>query len=89
MARIAVEDFDDHAASRIFIAAALSEAKRVEVVLIEAEVDYAVSVELFRAGLLSRPRHGAVFYVGSAQAARCRALLSASGLGRSVIDDGD
>ncbi len=87
MARVDVDDFADQEVSRIFIAAALSEAKRAEVVLTEGDVDYAVSVELFRAGLLTRPRHGAVFYVGSAQAARCREVLSASGLGRGVIDE--
>lgn len=89
MARVDVEDFADEDASRVFIAAALSEAQRVEAVLTDNDVDYAVSVELFRAGLLTRPRHGAVFYVESTLAARCRELLSASGLGRGVINEGE
>ena len=87
MARVDVEDFADEDASRIFVAAALSEAQRVEAVLTANDVDYAVSVELFRAGILTRPRHGAVFYVESTLAVRCRELLSASGLGRGVIND--
>ena len=89
MARVDLEDLADGAASRIFIAAALSEAKRVEAMLTESDVDYAVIVELFRAGVLTRPRHGAVFYVEFAQAGRCREVLSASGLGRGVISDDD
>ena len=87
MARVDVEDFADEDASRIFVAAALSEAQRVEAVLTANDVDYAVSVELFRAGILTRPRHGAVFYVESAVAARCREVLSAAGLGRGVINE--
>ena len=89
MARVDVEDFADEDASRIFVAAALAEAQRVEAVLTANDVNYAVSVELFRAGLRTRSRHGAVFYVESARAARCRELLSAAGLGRGVINEDD
>lgn len=72
-------------ASRVYIAARLAEAQRVEAVLTEDGTDYVVSVELFRAGLLSRPHHGAVFYVAASCADRCRELLVATGLTRGLV----
>jgi hypothetical protein len=71
--------------SRVYIAARLGEAQRVEAVLTEDGTDYVVSVELFRAGLLSRPHHGAVFYVPASRADRCRELLVATGLTRGLV----
>ena len=75
--------------SRVYIAARLSEAQRVEAVLTENGADYVVSVELFRAGLLSRPHHGAVFYVADSRADRCRECLLAAGLTRGLVTNAD
>jgi hypothetical protein len=84
MPRVDAEALPDDA-SRVYIAARLAEAQRVEAVLTEDGADYAVSVELFRAGLLSRPHHGAVFYVAASRAGRCRTLLVAAGLTRGLV----
>ena len=68
MPRVDADVFSDREISRLYIGAALSESKRVEAVLTEHGIDYVVNVELFRSGIFSRPRHGAVFYVDAAQA---------------------
>lgn len=88
MSRVHAEALADDA-SRIYIAARLAEAQRVEAVLTDDGTDYVVSVELFRAGLLSRPHHGAVFYVDASHADRCRELLAAAGLTRGLVLDTD
>ena len=88
MARVHDEAFADDAL-RVYIAARLAEAQRVEALLTEHGADYFVSVELFRAGVLSRPHHGAVFYVGASVADRCRELLVTAGLTRGIVTDND
>lgn len=87
VARVLDEALAD--ALRVYIAARLAEAQRVEGVLTEHGADYVVSVELFRAGLLSRPHHGAVFYVAAADADRCRELLVTAGLTRGIVTGQD
>ena len=81
----------EHELERIFVAARLAEAQRVEEVLALQGVEYVVEVEPFVAGIFStfRPRNGAVFYVRSSQAPFCRARLLEAGLGRGLIDEQD
>jgi len=74
---------------RVFIAATLREALRVEDVLTTAGVDYFVQVEAFATSLLFGPRQGAVFYVASGQAAYCRQRLTDEGLDRGVVNEQD
>jgi len=88
MPRVDADVFSDREISRLYIGAALSESKRVEAVLTEHGIDYAVNVELFRSGIFSRPRHGAVFYVDAAQADHCRSLLLAAKLRRGIVEEG-
>jgi hypothetical protein len=72
---------------RVYVAATLREALRVEEVLTASGVDYIVQVEEFATSLLFSARHGAVFYVATGQAAYCRHRLTAEGLARGVVDD--
>ena len=87
MVRVEAEALEHHDTERVFVAARLAEAQRVEEVLTHAGVDYLVKVEPFVAGIFStfRPRNGAVFYVIVAQADYCRLKLIEAGLGRGVV----
>lgn len=67
----------------IYIAGKLDEAKTIEAVLEEHDIDYEVRVEQYRAGLIFvSVRAGAFFYVPPDAAARSREILS--GLGYRV-----
>ena len=85
MARVDPDSLAD--AERVFIAASLTEALRVENLLTLSGVDYAVHVEIFSTSLFGSPRNGAAFYVAAGQAAYCRSHLRAAGLGRGVVED--
>ena len=87
MGRVEPDALEHHDLQRIFIAARLTEAQRVEEILTLEGVEYVVSVEPFVAGVFStfRPRNGAVFYVVSTQADYSRAKLTSAGLGRGVV----
>ena len=88
MARIEREDLP--AAERIFIAASLRVARRVEEWLTSAGVDYAVQVEpIGRSVLFQAVRNGAAFYVTSAQAAYWREQLTAAGLNGVVVEESE
>ena len=84
MARIEAEHLRDP--ERIYIAAAVRVARRVEEWLTSAGVDYVVQVEPFaRTFLFGTVRMGAVFYVTSERASYCREQLAACGLGGGVV----
>jgi len=87
MSRVEPDALEHHDLERIFIAARLTEAQRVEDVLTLEGVEYVVKVEPFVAGVFStfRPRNGAVFYVVSSQADYCRSKLISAGLGRGAV----
>jgi hypothetical protein len=71
----------------ICLAASLALARRVEAALDEFGVEYAVEVEAFARTLLSGSvRYGAAFYVSASQAAWCRSVLAAQGLGDGVVE---
>jgi hypothetical protein len=86
VARIEPDELSDP--ERIFIAAKLKEALRVEEMLTTAGVDYAVQVEPFGTSIFFSRRHGAAFYVSSGQAEYCRTRLVAHGLARGIVEDG-
>lgn len=90
MARVESLTLEHHELEKVFVAARLAEAQRVEEVLSLEGVDYVVKVEPFVGGLFStfRPRNGAVFYVASMQAVYCRSKLIDAGLGAGVVDEG-
>ena len=71
----------------VFIAQTLREAQRVEELLSERGVDYAVQVELLGYTLLGSARYGAMFYVTASQAQYCRSALGAAGLDLGVIEE--
>lgn len=85
MARVESEELTDP--ERVFIAAKLREALRVEEILTAAAVDYAVEIEPFGTSIFFTRRNGAAFYVESDQAGYCRARLAQEGLARGVVED--
>lgn len=93
MAHIAPDDLRDP--EYIYLARSFGEARDVEALLSARGVDYAVQVEtLGRTTLFGSLRHGAAFYVTSAQASYCRSLLLEEGMARGIVDghpdaDGD
>ena len=85
MARIEPEQLRDP--EQIFVAGSLRIARSAEDWLATAGIDYAVEVEeIGRSILFGTVRMGAVFYVGSTQAAYCRQQLTAVGLGAGVVE---
>ena len=84
--------FDDQEVAMVYVAGRLSEGKRVEQVLSEKEIDYAVDVEPFEQrvfGLVRVEYEGVGFYVLSAQAAFCRQALREAGLVQGLVEDGN
>lgn len=71
----------------VFIGETLAEAQRVEELLTQRGVDYAVQVELYGYTLLGSARYGAMFYVTVSQAEYCRTALVAAGLELGVIEE--
>jgi len=95
MARLDFDEFLDKEVSRIYIAAELAEARRVEHILTRNGIDYAVEVEPYQMSalrtltLLSSGMYaGAAFFVLSGQASFVRHVLFAAGL-KSGIQDAD
>jgi hypothetical protein len=83
MARLDIEDFEGQEINRIYLAAGLKEAKRVEDILTEGGIAYAVVVERYRKivlGILPFDLQGAGFFVRSADARLARSSLIAAGL---------
>ena len=86
-----LEEFSDKDTARIFIAQDMKQAGRVEQLLTENGIDYAINVEPFSQYIpfLAPAQYmGAAFYVLSGQGAFCRNLLRAQGLSAGVVDDG-
>jgi hypothetical protein len=71
----------------VFITPKLGEARRVEALLTQRGVDYAVHVELFGYTLFGSARYGAMFYVAAGQAHYCRSALADAGLGLGVVEE--
>ena len=64
----------------IYIAAALEEAKKIEALLEQHDIEYEVRVEQYRAGIIfASVRAGAFFYVPPEEGARSRQILSGQG----------
>ena len=71
----------------VFMTPKLGLARRVEALLTERGVDYAVQVELFGYNLFGSARYGAMFCVAAGQAHYCRSALVDAGLGRGVVEE--
>jgi hypothetical protein len=88
MPHFAFDDFEESELSRIYLAARLAEAKRVEEVLDANGIDYAVEVEPYAVTLLFigfGEYKGAAFYVRSGQAEFCRRILAEAGLDLGIL----
>ena len=91
MAKWDVEQFLGKEVSCVYIAGGLGEARRVEDILTEHSLDYAVDIQpyykpmctLFSIGAYA----GAAFFVFSGQAAFVRTRLIAAGLKAGIQDD--
>jgi hypothetical protein len=91
MARVAIDDFGDKEIARIYLAARLAEAQRVEAELDRHGIAYAVEVERYRATVVFwiSEYAGAAFYVLSGQADFCRRVLLEAGLGAGLMENED
>ena len=92
MALVDAETFDDKEVAMVYVAARLSEGKRVEQVLTDNAIDYAVDIEPFQSrvlGLLPVEYEGVGFYVLSGQADFCRRILREAGLVQGLVEDVD
>lgn len=70
------EFFDDREVALVHIAGTLRGALKLERLLTEHGVDYAVEADHYMGGFLfPRKRTGAFFYVAAGEAEECRALL--------------
>ena len=74
------QEFEEREVELVYIAAALEEAKRIEAILDELEIEYTVRVEQYRAGIIfASVRAGAFFYVLPEMAVRSREALTKQG----------
>jgi hypothetical protein len=90
MALVDPDTFDDKDVAMVYIAARLSEGKRVEQVLSDNAIDYAVDIEPFHSrvlGILPVEYEGVGFYVVSSQAEFCRRVLRAAGLLQGLVEE--
>ena len=69
----------------VYVAATLREARDAEEVLTAVGVDYVVDVEEIGTTLFGSSRHGAAFYVATAQAVYSGTKLVSAGLGLGVV----
>ena len=81
------DPIDDRPLARIYLAATVSEARRVEAVLDKLDVDYSVRVEPCGRTLFGSTRQGAAFFVDAAQADGCDEALERAGLGAGIVRD--
>ena len=89
MALVPPETFDDKDVAMVYVAGRLNEGKRVEQVLSDHAVDYAVDVEPFEGrvlGILRVEYEGLGFYVRAAQAESCRRLLRDAGWLEGLVE---
>lgn len=87
MARREPEYFGGVEPALVYVARKLRHATRVETLLTDAGVDYAVETDVVGVGFLFRTeRMGAFFYVAPADEARARQALAAEGFALHVGD---
>ena len=85
MARREPEHFDGVEPVLVYMARKLRHARRVEDLLTEAGIDYAVEADTFTGGIIFRTeRTGAFFYVAPVDEARASAALAVEGFGMKM-----
>ena len=90
MALVAPETFDDKEVAMVYVAGRLNDGKRVEQVLSDNAIDYAVDVEPFQSRVLCTfpvEYEGVGFYVLSSQADFCRRVLREAGLVQGLVEE--
>jgi hypothetical protein len=88
VARKDPEHFADLDATLVYVARKLRHATRVEALLTEAGIDYAVETDVVASGLLFRTeRMGAFFYVAPDDRPRAAAALAREGFALIVAGD--
>jgi hypothetical protein len=91
MAQVEIEDFKDKEIKRVFMAGSQEEAKRVEDLLNDEDIDYAIALEPYTSltGLImpSSQKQGVAFYVIAGQSDYCRNILISKGLDAGIIND--
>lgn len=90
MALVDPATFDDKDITLVYLAGRLSEGKRVEQVLSDNGIDYAVDAEPFESrvlGILPVTYEGVGFYVLADQAELSRQVLRAAGLLQGLVED--
>ncbi len=86
MGKLEFDKFSDLEISRVYIAKNIKEAERIETLLTENNIDYAVSLEPYLPpSLLQSERMGAAFYVETAQGDLCRQLIAQKGLKAGIV----
>jgi hypothetical protein len=74
------QEYEGKEMDLVYIARALDEARKIETILDAEQIDYAIQVEQYRAGVIfASVRAGAFFYVLPESAARCRQTLMRHG----------
>ena len=89
MALVDPATFDGKEVAMVYIAGRLSEGRRVEQVLSDNAIDYAVDFEPFEGrvlGILPVEYEGVGFYVFSGQADFCRRVLREAGLVQGLVE---
>ncbi len=90
MALVDPATFDDKDVTMIYVAGRRSEGKRVEEILLQHSIDYAVDVEPFQTqvlGILPVEYEGVGFYVLAGQADFCRRVLREAGLVQGLVEN--
>ncbi|HEX7409207.1 MAG TPA: hypothetical protein VF515_16375 [Candidatus Binatia bacterium] len=90
MALVHPEIFDDKEVAMVYVAGRLKEGKRVEQVLSDNAIDYAVDIEPFQGrvlGILPVEYEGIGFYVLSDQAEFCRRVLREADLVQGLVEE--
>jgi hypothetical protein len=90
MALVDPETFDEKEVTMVYIAVRLSEGKRVEQVLSDNAMDYAVDIEPFQSrllGIFPVEYEGIGFYVLSTHADFCRRVLREKGLVHGLVEE--
>ena len=90
MALVDPETFDDKEVAMVYVAGRLNEGKRVEQVLSDKAIDYAVDIEPFQSRVLGTfpvEYEGVGFYVLAAHADLSRRLLRDAGLLQGLVEE--
>jgi len=91
MSRVAIDEFGDREIARIYLAARLAEAQRVEAELNKHNIEYAVEVDNDAATAVFwiSEYAGAAFYVPAEQAELCCKILREARLSTGLMEKRD